>query len=114
MARRHCLDYALENYAKTLLTTGSEQPISSLPKRNEVESQVQPPQSATPTEGSPTLEETLNWLRLHEMLNQHQDLFRRQLLSACRQKFCTRAAKNPLATGPPPKPRNLRSHPSTP
>ena len=50
------------NYAKTLLKGSTEQLISSLPKRNGVEVQVQPPQSATPSEGGPTLAETLEWL----------------------------------------------------
>ena len=49
------------NYAKNLLKGSTEELISSLPKRNGVEVQVQPPQSATPTEGSPTLEETMGW-----------------------------------------------------
>ena len=50
------------NYAKPLLKAGTEQLISSLPKRNGVESQAQPPQSGTTTVGSPTLEETMEWL----------------------------------------------------
>ncbi len=50
------------NYAKTLLKVGTEQLFSSLPKRNAVESQAQPPQTGTTTEGSPTLQETMEWL----------------------------------------------------
>jgi hypothetical protein len=50
------------NYAKTLLKVGTEQLFSSLPKRNGVESQAQPPQTGTTTEGSPTLQETMEWL----------------------------------------------------
>ena len=50
------------NYAKTLLNGGTEQLISSLPKRNGAEAQVPPAQSAAPTEAGPTLAETLEWL----------------------------------------------------
>jgi hypothetical protein len=50
------------NYAKTLLKVGTEQLISSLPKRNGVESRAQPPQTGTTTEDRPTLKETIGWL----------------------------------------------------
>ena len=50
------------NYAKPLMEQSVEEPISSLPKRNGTETQIQPGQSAAPNEAGPTLAETLGWL----------------------------------------------------
>lgn len=50
------------NYAKPLLERPTEQPISSLPKRNPVGIEVEPSQGAVVTEAGPTLGETLKWL----------------------------------------------------
>ncbi len=50
------------NYAKPLLEQSIEEPISSLPKRNGMEAQIQPGQSSAPNEAGPTLAETLDWL----------------------------------------------------
>jgi S1-C subfamily serine protease len=50
------------NYAKPLLEQSTEEPISSLPKRNGMEAQIQRGQSPAPDEAGPTLAETLEWL----------------------------------------------------
>lgn len=50
------------NYAKPLLEQSTEEPISSLPKRNSMEAQTNLGQSPAPKEAGPTLVETLDWL----------------------------------------------------
>ncbi len=50
------------NYAKPLLERRTEQPISSLPNRNRVGAEAQPPPDANTPGASPTLDETLKWL----------------------------------------------------
>ncbi len=50
------------NYAKPLLEWPTEQPISSLSKRNRGRTETEPSQGAVATEAGPTLGETLKWL----------------------------------------------------
>ena len=50
------------NYAKPLLEWPTEEPISSLPKRNRVGTEAGPPRGAAANEGVPTLGGTLQWL----------------------------------------------------